>query len=200
MITFDIFSFHISLRIGHKWQLQYSLVSWVHKIKKVFLRGPYAHSNHGILKYLSEESVLRIRDVNPGSYFFIPDPGLSRSRIQGCQDPGSASKNVSTLNPKTDTKFSKIRSAVFIADPWSLDLDFFHLWSRGQQSPGFRIRICHTAEESTKFSLKIMYTTAIESCDNRIPMIGCEKTVLVLVSSYLSKMSCFEINMNLKWR
>jgi hypothetical protein len=51
-------------------------------------------------------SVLRIRDVYPGSDFFPsrnPDPGseLSPSRIP---DPGSASKNLSILTPKKNKK------------------------------------------------------------------------------------------------
>ncbi len=47
------------------------------------------------------------------------------SWIQGCgQDPWSASNNLSIFNPKTDTKFSKIRSGMFI--PWSCLWIFFH--------------------------------------------------------------------------
>ncbi len=44
--------------------------------------------------------VLRIRDVFPGSYFFlsrIPDPN--------CLHPGSASKNISILTPKKTIKW-----------------------------------------------------------------------------------------------
>jgi hypothetical protein len=52
---------------------------------------------------------------------FIPDP------IFFIPDPGSASKNLSIFNPKTETKFSKIRSGMFIPNPGYriLALDFF---------------------------------------------------------------------------
>jgi hypothetical protein len=54
--------------------------------------------------------MLRIRDAYRGSR--IPDTG-SRIRI-----PHPASKNLSIFKPKTDTKFSKMRSGMF-PDPGS---------------------------------------------------------------------------------
>ncbi len=62
-------------------------------------------------------AVLRIREVYPDPGFDFFHPG---SRLQGWQDPGpgSASKNLSNFNPKTNTKFQGCSSR--IPDP-----DFF---------------------------------------------------------------------------
>jgi hypothetical protein len=55
------------------------------------LRHPRTHLNKAEWLLKSGERVLRIRDVYPGSDFFHPG-----SRIQSWQDPGSASKSLST--------------------------------------------------------------------------------------------------------
>jgi hypothetical protein len=48
---------------------------------------------------MSQQPVLRIRDVYPGSDFFsIPDP---RSRVDKTPEPKSASKILRIFNPKT---------------------------------------------------------------------------------------------------
>jgi hypothetical protein len=51
-------------------------------------------------RYRSFQAVLRIRDVYTGSIFSIPDPEYRVSKIP---DPGSASKNLSIFNPKTNS-------------------------------------------------------------------------------------------------
>ncbi len=65
-------------------------------------------------------SVLRIRDVYPGSDFFP-----SRIRTVSIPDPGSSSKNLSILTPKKSkkmvSKLKQIWSGLFIPDP---DADF----------------------------------------------------------------------------
>jgi hypothetical protein len=72
--------------------------------------------------------ILRIRYVYPGSDFFIPDPG---SRVDKIPDSGSgsASKN---------TRFSKIRSGMFITDPGSLILDLDYFFTSRIPDPGAR--------------------------------------------------------------
>jgi len=56
----------------------------------------------------------------------------------GCPGSGSASKTFIFLTQKTDTKFSKIRSGMFVLDTGSCI--FFHPGSRGQKGTGSRIR------------------------------------------------------------
>jgi hypothetical protein len=97
-------------------------------------------------------SVLRIRDVYPGSrirIFSIPDSG-SRIRTVSIPDPGSASKNLSILTPKKPKKwFLSSRKydpgcSSRIPDP---DADFLPIpgpGSRGQKRTGSRIRIRNT--------------------------------------------------------
>ncbi len=79
------------------------------------------------------QTVLRIWDV---------DPGLTR--------PGSrsAKRNLSIFTQKTDTKFSKIRSGMFIPEPGSCLWIFSHpeSGSRGQKSTGFRIGMSNTKQ------------------------------------------------------
>jgi hypothetical protein len=90
-------------------------------------RGP-AFIQYGTIPY--SISVLRIRDVYPGSDFFP-------SRIQGWQDPGagSASKNLCILTQKSYTKFWKIISVMFIPDPRSWLWIFSHPGSRVKKAP-----------------------------------------------------------------
>ncbi len=59
-----------------------------------------------------------------GPIFSIPDPG---SRVDKIPYPGSGSapKNLSIFDPKTNSMFSEIRSGIFIPESWILDLDFF---------------------------------------------------------------------------
>jgi hypothetical protein len=75
--------------------------------------------------------VLRIREFYsriPDAIFSIPDPG---SRVVKIPDPGSG---FAPKNPKkTYTKFSKMRSGMFIPDPKPWLWIFLH--------PRFRIRI-----------------------------------------------------------
>ncbi len=86
--------------------------------------------------YFTHFSVLRIRDVYPGSEFF-PIP-----------DPGSASKNLDILTQKIVSNLSEIWSKIFIRDP-DPDLGFYS--SRIQDQKGktqylFFTKICGAGE------------------------------------------------------
>ncbi len=88
-------------------------------------------------------TVLRIRDVYPGSDFFS-----SRIRTVSIPDPGSASKNLSILTPKKWFLSSRNYDpgcSSRITDP---DADFLPIpdpGCRGHKRTGSRIRIRNTA-------------------------------------------------------
>ncbi len=98
-------------------------------------------------------SVLRVRDVYPGSEFSIPDP---ESRVKKILYPGSgsASKNSSIFNPKNCfLALGKIEDGHpgFGSRIWN----FFSIpapGSRGQKSTGSRIRIRNSGPYNTPFS------------------------------------------------
>jgi hypothetical protein len=80
------------------------------------------------------------RIPDPIFSFRIPDPRFTRFR-KPYQHQG-------IFNPKTDSKFSKIRSGMFIPDPGSGFL--FHPRSRGQKGSGSRIHLTNISIEITK--------------------------------------------------
>jgi hypothetical protein len=86
----------------------------------------------------------------PDPSFFIPDPG---SRVDKIPDPGSGSKNVSILNKKNDTKFSKIKSGQFIPDPGSGFFSILDPGSRGQKSTGYLILNTKNCKEQIRYAL-----------------------------------------------
>jgi hypothetical protein len=94
--------------------------------------------------YLRFQSVLRIRDVYPGSEFFP-------SRIEGQKDSGYASKNLSILTQKIVSKLQKYdpdcssRIRIPDPDPGSCFLPILDPGSRGQKGTGSAtLHIIHT--------------------------------------------------------
>jgi hypothetical protein len=79
------------------------------------------------------QAVLQIQDVYTGSRIRLFHSG---SRIDKIPDSGSgsASKHKVLLTEKTYTKFSKIRSGMFIPDPWIFSVP--DLGSRSKRSNG----------------------------------------------------------------
>ncbi len=125
------------LRRPHRWQR-----AW--KIQNIFCKKIAAFFDRSLFDlYLFG----RGRVADPGSDFFP-----SRIRIFPIPDPGSASKNLSTLTQKIVSKLSEIWSGLFIPDPdpGSGSWFFNHPGSRGQKGTGSRIRIRNTGRRASQ--------------------------------------------------
>ncbi len=105
--------------------------------RKVFVA--YLQSFWDISDLFLLKAVLRIRDVYPGSNSFlfrIPDLG---SRVDKIPDPHPHQRILVFLSLNTETKFSNVRSGMFIPDPGFWLWIFYHSGSRIQRSKRHRI-------------------------------------------------------------